>query len=453
MSRASGRRSIPAVEKVLQALGGVDFPRPVVLSIVRRELAALRSAAETCDFDQVLQRLRLALEALGRSRIQPVINGTGVLIHTNLGRAPLGTRLAQSLSMIAAGYCNLEFDLDSGERGRRASYLEHNLAILCGAPAATVVNNCAAALVLVLRLGTSGERKEVIVSRGELVQIGGGFRIPEILQASGAGLREIGTTNMTSLRDYDKAIGPRTALILRVHRSNFFMGGFVQSPSTSELAGLARKRRVLFVEDLGSGAVVQTESQAPIEHEPTPAEVLAQGADLVCFSGDKLFAGVQAGIIAGRAKLVAALKREPFFRALRCDKLILSALQTLVDLYLGGGEGELPLLRMLRVPNEELRARGEKIITSLAGLPVGARLGEAKSQVGGGSLPRSAIPSTTLDLTPQNLELGAFAERLRRAPNPVIGYVSGGRYRLDLRTVFSAQDEALAAAIRGALLK
>jgi L-seryl-tRNA(Ser) seleniumtransferase len=453
MTSKAKLRSIPSVEKVLQALGTSPLPRPVVLTVVRRELASLRSEPNTCEFAEVLEHIRSALDSLYRSRIQPVINGTGVLLHTNLGRAPLGSQVIETLSSIAANYSNLEYDLDSGERGSRATYLEHNLAVLCGTDAATVANNCAAALVLVLRHFTAAERKEVIVSRGELIQIGGGFRIPEILEASGARLREVGTTNITSLKDYDKAIGPETALILRVHRSNFFMGGFVESPSRSDIAALARRRRILFVEDLGSGAVTRTERLAPIEHEPTPAEVLAGGADLVCFSGDKLFAGVQAGIIAGRKKIVAALKREPFFRALRCDKLILSALQTLVDLYLSGLEQRLPLLESLRVPKEELGLRAEKLIASLAGLPVVARVSEGKAQVGGGSLPHSTIPSITLDLAPQNLELAAFATRLRRASPPVIGYLSGGRYRIDLRTVFPQQDEDLCQAIRGALMK
>src|SRR5205814_10564802 len=218
------------------------------------------------------------------------------------------------------------------QRGHRATYLERNLALLCGAEAATVVNNCAAALILVLRHFTV-TKKEVVISRGELIQLGGGFRIPEILEASGAKLREVGTTNKTSLSDYAKNIGKQTALILKVHRSNFFMGGFVESPATEEIAALAKKKRVRFVEDLGSGAMVETETLATIEHEPTPGEVLKRGVDLVCFSGDKLLGGPQAGIIAGKAGQVAALKKEPFFRAVRCDKLILSALQTTVDCY------------------------------------------------------------------------------------------------------------------------
>ncbi|HTC78898.1 MAG TPA: L-seryl-tRNA(Sec) selenium transferase [Terriglobales bacterium] len=445
------RRDIPAVERVLQALGEVDLPRPAVLAIVRRELAALRSEKKVPDFDGVLARIRSSLHALRSARILPVINGTGVIVHTNLGRSPLGPTVVEALQTVAASYNNLEFDLTGGERGGRAAYLEHNLALLCGAEAATVANNCAAALLLMLRHFTSGEQKEVIISRGELIQIGGGFRIPEILEASGAKLREVGTTNKTALSDYSKAVGKQTAMILKVHRSNFFMGGFVESPSTEEIAALAKQKRLTFVEDLGSGAVVETEKITDIEHEPTPAEVLKRGVDMVCFSGDKLLGGPQAGIMAGKEKLVAALKREPFFRALRCDKLILSALETTVDLYLTGRAQEtIPALTMLRASTEELQSRAEKIKVALEALPMKTVIGEGKSQIGGGTLPRSAIPSVTLDLQPLNISVADFAARLRGGSPPVVGYVAAGRFKLDLRTVFPRQDEELFRAIHSA---
>jgi L-seryl-tRNA(Ser) seleniumtransferase len=446
-------RSIPAVERVLQALGEIDVPRPAIVAVVRRELAALRKETAIPDFDGVVARTRSALEALRSSRIQRVINGTGIIVHTNLGRSPLGSAVVETLQSIAANYNNLEYDLGGGERGGRAAYLEHNLALLCGAEAATVVNNCAAALVLALRHFTSQERKEVIISRGELVQIGGGFRIPDILEASGAKLREIGTTNKTGLNDYAKAIGKQTALILKVHRSNFFMGGFVESPSTEEIAALAHKKRLPFVEDLGSGAVLATERLAEIEHEPTPAEVLKRGVDLVTFSGDKLLGGPQAGLIAGKAKLVAALKREPFFRALRCDKLILSALQTTVDLYLtGAAEQALPTLAMLRVSREELQIRARTIMSPLEGCPMKVVIGEGKAQIGGGTLPRSGVPSVTLDLKPLNISLKELAARLRVGTPPVVGYIAGDRFKLDLRTILPGQDEELSQAIRMASL-
>jgi len=452
--KASALRALPAVEKVLQSLGVVDVPRPVVVSVVRRELAGLRAEKEVPDFEAILARIRSSLDALRRSRILPVINGTGVVVHTNLGRSPLGPAVVGTLQAVAANYNNLEFDLTGGERGGRAVYLEHNLALLCGAEAATVVNNCAAALVLILRHFTSGERKEVIISRGELIQIGGGFRIPEILEASGARLREVGTTNKTSLADYRQAIGKLTAMILKVHRSNFFMGGFVESPATEEIAALAKTKRLPLVEDLGSGALVETEKLAELEHEPTPDEALKRGVDLVCFSGDKLLGGPQAGIIAGKARRVAALKHEPFFRALRCDKLILAALQTTVDLYLSDRAADsIPALALLSVSSDKLRARASKIKLALEALPMKTTIGEGKAQVGGGTLPRSILPSITLDLRPLNLSLPQLAARLRAGSPPVVGYIANDSFKLDLRTIFPRQDEELFRAVHQAFQK
>ena len=450
-------RAIPAVEKVLQALGQTDLPRPVVVATVRRELAALRSGRAIPDFDAVAARIRDSLRTLSRGRIQPLLNGTGIIIHTNLGRAPLGPAVIETLREIGSSYNNLEYDLVEGKRGHRAAYLEHNLALLCESEAATVVNNNAAALVLILRQFCAPPKCEVIISRGELVQIGGEFRVPEILEVSGARLREIGTTNKTSLRDYERAVRRETALILKVHRSNFFMEGFVESPSTGEISQLARKKRVLFVEDLGSGAILNTEEMLPPDHEPTPTEVLRQGVDLICFSGDKLLGGPQAGVIAGKGKLVAALKKDPFFRALRCDKLILSALQTTVDLYLKGANAmgdshmDLPVVTMLRLSNEELKRRGEKLVQQLSGLPLKAGVGTGKGQIGGGTLPRAVIPSVTLDVAPQRMALLELSRRLREGNPPLIGYTSGNQFKIDLRTIFPHQDQQLVGALRQAL--
>jgi L-seryl-tRNA(Ser) seleniumtransferase len=481
--RRSDLRSIPAVEKVLLALDETGLPRPTVVAIARRELAALRKLKTIPDFDTVVTLVRETLGELEAARIRPLINGTGILVHTNLGRSPLGTAVIETLSKIGSHYSNLEYGLTQGSRGGRAAYLEHNLALLCGAEAATVVNNNAAALVLILRhfCGFAAEgrrqqqhlplRNEVVVSRGELVQIGGGFRIPEILESSGARLSEVGTTNKTSLADYSRAITSRTALILKVHRSNFFMGGFVESPPTQDIATLARKKRVPFAEDLGSGAIIETQAIPGVEHEPTPAEVLRHGVDLVCFSGDKLFGGPQAGIIAGNAKRIAALKREPFFRALRCDKLILGALETIVDCYLRARDAassqskppipgkhrlnsdrlwsEIPVLAMMRASNDDLRLRAEKIITALAGLPLKATVGIGRAQIGGGTLPRSVISSVTLDLAHATLRPQQVAARLREQSVPVVGYVARDKFKLDLRTVFPEQDTELVSAIRG----
>jgi L-seryl-tRNA(Ser) seleniumtransferase len=447
--KPSRLRAIPSVDKVLQVLGDTGLPRPLVLDVVRRELQVLRAEKTIPGVEAVMARIRGVVLEVRASRMQPVINGTGILVHTNLGRAPLSTDVMAAVSAVALNYSNLEYSLTAGARGSRAAYLEHCLAVLCGAEAATVVNNNAAALVLILRHVCKSAVNEVVVSRGELIQIGGGFRIPEVLESSGAKLREVGTTNQTSLKDYARVLTRQTALILKVHRSNFFMDGFVESPLTQDIAALARKRGILFVEDLGSGAMFETGTVAGLEHEPTPAEVLGHGVDLVCFSGDKLFGGPQAGIIAGNRRLVAALKKEPFFRALRCDKLILSALEATADAYLRGESG-VAVLDMLRVTNDDLRVRAERIVAALDGLPLAARIGAGRAQVGGGTLPRSVIPSLTLDLAHHTLEPQELAARLRDQTIPVIGYIARKTLKLDLRTIFPRQDRDVASAIRGA---
>ena len=464
-------RAIPSVDKVLRALGGTAFPRPVVLDVVRRELVAIRKEKAALDFEAVVSRIRVALRELGASRIQPVINGTGILIHTNFGRAPLGAAAIENLTKIGSNYNNLEYSLTSGERSGRAAYLEQCLALLCGAEAATVVNNNAAALVLILRhfcdfratdtrprsrgkaCPSPTRKNEVIISRGELVQIGGGFRIPEILESSGARLGEVGTTNKTSLQDYARAISSETAMILKVHHSNFYMGGFVESPPTERIANLAEQKRIPFVEDLGSGAVIETQAIEGLEHEPTPAESIRCGVDLVCFSGDKLLGGPQAGIIAGNAKKIAALKREPLFRALRCDKLILSALEATVELYLKKREGiaghmDIPVLAMLQAPIAELRERAEKIVAAFDGLPINAAIGAGHAQVGGGTLPRSTLESVTVELTHAKFKPDEVAARLRENSVPIVGYIGRGKFKMDVRTIFPRQDAEVIKAIR-----
>jgi L-seryl-tRNA(Ser) seleniumtransferase len=447
----SSLRSIPSVDRVLRELGETGVPRPAVVAVVRRVLAAARER-QVAEPSAAIELARGAVDVLRRAKIRPVINGTGIVIHTNLGRSPLGDAVVRALGEVAANYNNLEYNVAGGERGDRAGYLEHNLAVLCGAEAATVVNNCAAALVLTLRHFAKGERPEVVISRGELVQIGGGFRVPEILQASGATLREVGATNKTTLDDYANAVSGRTAMVLKVHRSNFFMGGFVESPPTEQIAELARARKLPFVEDLGTGATFDTATLGGGEHEPTAAEVLAKGVDLVTFSGDKLLGGPQAGVVAGRADLVAKLKKEPFFRALRCDKLILTALQATVDAHLSAdADRDVPILAMMNTPREELQKRAEALARSLTGLPVAASVGTGESQVGGGTMPRTTIPSVTLDLSPKNRSLEEFSARMRLGEPPVVGYIAGGKSRLDLRTIFPRQDGDVTQAIRAAL--
>ncbi|MEP7014798.1 MAG: L-seryl-tRNA(Sec) selenium transferase [Verrucomicrobiota bacterium] len=447
--RITTQRDIPSVTKVLDALGAIDLPRPLIVDLVRRELSKVRTAKNIPELESIVDLVRVSIATLRAGRVQPVINGTGIVIHTNFGRAPLAPETIRAVSETGAGYSNLEFDLTTGERGKRGIYVENAIAVLCGAESAAIVNNCAAALVLIVQHFTRA-KPNVVISRGELVQIGGGFRIGEIIEAAGAKLREVGATNKTTLNDYARAIDRETAMILKVHRSNFFMSGFVESPSSAEIAALARKKRIPFVEDLGSGAIVPSEQLGIEEHEPTPADALKNGADLVCFSGDKLFGGPQAGIIAGTRRFVAALRREPLLRALRCDKLCLAALQSTVDLHLRQSIAEIPALALLQISKDELRARAAAIFSRLRGLPLQISVGRGKAKVGGGTLPRSIMSSITIDIVPGHGSVADFAKVLRASNPPVIGYIGEGRFKLDLRTIFPQQDDLVVDAIRSA---
>lgn len=446
---------IPAVDKVLHALTQRDDVAPLPLALVTGEVrGAVDSLREEVkngrtdvpEFEEFVESSARELDSLYRSRIHPVINGTGVCIHTNLGRSPLSVNAVQGIAGVGQYYNNLELDLDSGERGKRGGFLEKCLATLIGAEAATITNNCAAALILMLKHLANGEKNEAIISRGELVEIGGGFRVPEIMEASGTRLVEVGATNKTSLEDYEKAITPKTGMLLKVHRSNFWMDGFTHEPTTEELVELGNAHGIPVVEDLGSGAMVMTDSLAPIPHEPTAGEVLNRGVDLVCVSGDKLLGGPQAGIIAGRADLVAGIKKEPFFRALRCDKLILTAMQETIIEYLEASEKpELPLVRMLSASVEDdLGPRAEAIIDSLKELE-GFEVGtvETIARCGGGTMPKAEIPSLALDFQSTSMSLAKLAKLLREQPLPVMGYIAEDRFRIDLRTVFPEQDGKL----------
>jgi L-seryl-tRNA(Ser) seleniumtransferase len=432
------RRQIPAVSKVVKQITAADLPRPLVVQTIRQELAQARRAKRASG--DLVEAVQNALDRLRRSRLQPVINGTGIIVHTNLGRIPLAPEALNALVDAGRTYNNLEFDLNSGTRGGRGQYLERALAALCQTEAVCVVNNCAAALVLIVHNFTR-RRSEVIISRGELVQIGGGFRVGEILEAAGATLREVGATNKTTLADYGRAITAKTAMILKVHRSNFFMSGFVASPSTADLAKLARTKKIPIVEDVGSGAVAGSEEFGLREHEPTPIEALRAGVDLVCFSGDKLFGGPQAGIIAGKQRLISALKREPLFRALRCDKLIFAALQATAELHLEKTDNAVPVSNFLRLTVPEMEQRANKIAAQFHDSAVEAKLEPAKSQIGGGALPRSSIESIAIAFRSRKLSADEIARRARNSVPPLIGHVANGAFRIDLRTILPTQDE------------
>lgn len=465
MFMASNHQSLsalPSVEILAKKLSANSpLPRALVTSFVQREINQHRQqilSGETPTREQIELNIEERLTVFASSRLQPVINATGVVIHTNLGRSPLGETAAEKLTTIATGYCNLEFNLPDGNRGPRAGYLETALASLLEAESATAVNNCAAALVLTLRHLCVGEKNEVIVSRSELVEIGGGFRIPEILETSGAKLVEVGATNKTNLNDYAKAITPNTAMILKVHRSNFYIGGFTEEPAVVELAELAHDNGLPLIEDIGSGAMMATDDLAPIDHEPTPQEALRNGIDLVCFSGDKLLGGPQSGIIAGRKDLVAGIKKEPFFRAVRCDKLILTVLQECIDTYLTTrsqkGTHGVPALDFIAEKTAPLTARAESIIEALPQeLQSQCSITDTTARTGGGTMPKSEIPSIAIAIQPAGMSVNKLAKTLRTSNPAIVGTVIENKLHLDLRTVFPHQDQQVCQAITSSLDK
>ena len=448
MSQDEARRSLPGVDRVLEALNPDDLqlPHPMVASAIRRVLGDIRKSGAPTTLDQVLDQVREQLHGLKALQLQPILNGTGIVIHTNLGRSPLSEIQFEHLRPLLTGYTNLELNIVTGKRGKRGDFGERALAMACGAEAATAANNCAAALVLILRaLASNPEKNEVIISRGELVEIGGGFRIPEVMETSGAVLREVGATNKTNVGDYERAITDRTAMILKVHRSNFRIVGFTESAEMRELAKLGKKHGLPVVEDLGSGAMLDTAQIPGLDHEPTPKESIEQGADLVCFSGDKLFGGAQAGIIAGTAKMITTLKREPFFRALRCDKITLALIEKTITSYLSGTAPEsVGTQKLLRIPAQTLRTRAEQILTQL-GNPESISIVETYSSTGGGCMPESQIPSISLRFEGAAKKI---QEHLRHHRPCVIGYIESDAFFLDLRTIFPGQDSVLMDAIR-----
>ena len=387
--------------------------------------------------------VRMRVESIMRPTLFPVINASGVIIHTNLGRAPLSAAAVRATQDVAGVYSNLEYEVVKGERGSRYAHATRLLTRLTGAEDALVVNNNAAALLLVLAAFARG--REVLISRGQLVEIGGGFRIPEIMEQSGARLVEVGTTNRTRIEDYANAISPQTALILKVHPSNFRVIGFAESAALAEMVALSRQHNLLVLDDLGSGALLDTAAFG-LAHEPMPRESLQQGADLVCFSGDKLLGGPQAGIVAGKRELIARLRKHPLTRALRVDKMTLAGLQeTLLHYMKDEATREIPVWRMIAARADRLRERAEAWLSELAGA---WEVIAGQSTVGGGSLPEESLPTFLLAYRVE--APNQFAARLRRSWPPIIARVEDERVLFDPRTVLPEQDAQLLNGIRSA---
>jgi L-seryl-tRNA(Ser) seleniumtransferase len=451
----AGFRSLPSVDRVLlnplAARAAEDLGIQVLTEAARDELtyarAALAAGGPERSFDEIVKSaVRRAYAALTDS-LRPVVNATGVIIHTNLGRAPLSDDAITAMEAVCRGYSNLEFDLEAGERGSRHEHVESLVRRLTGAEAALAVNNNASALLLTLSALAAG--REVIISRGQLVEIGGGFRIPDIMAQSGATLVEVGTTNRTYPRDYENAIRENSAALMRVHSSNFRVSGFTVAVGVGAMAALAHDRAVLLLDDLGSGCLLDTGAYG-LPKEPTPRESLEAGADLVMFSGDKLLGGPQAGIIAGSAELVDRLKRHPLARALRMDKASIAALNaTLLHYVKGEAPSKVPVWRMIAASETGLRRRARSLAR---GIGNGAEAAATRAMVGGGSLPEESLPSWAVAVPNQPLvDVDEIARRLRKAAPAVIGRIERDRLLLDLRTVDRRDDARVRAALRRAL--
>jgi L-seryl-tRNA(Ser) seleniumtransferase len=453
-------RVIPSVEQLRQreAMRALEtrYGRAALVDALRAETSALRDelgagriAAVTLA--DAVERIERGTDARLRAAMRPslvrVINATGVIVHTNLGRAPLSAAALARVQDVAGGYTNLEYDLAAGGRGRRDTHAEKLIARLTGAEAAIVVNNNAAATMLLLAALAQG--REVIISRGELVEIGGGFRVPDVMTQSGAILREVGTTNRTRAADYAAAISERTALILRVHPSNFTVVGFTERPSVEELAALGARFDIPVAEDLGSGWLGGSDSSelpAALRDEPIVSHTIAAGADVVCFSGDKLLGGPQAGILAGRRAALDTIRRHPLMRALRVDKLTYAALEaTLEEHAIGRGVDAVPVHRMLHMTADAIGARAEALAGALAARGWRTRVVDGVSTIGGGSAPGSELPTKLVELSHATLTATQIEHHLRAQDPPVIARIQDDRVVLDLRTVLLEETETLAA--------
>jgi L-seryl-tRNA(Ser) seleniumtransferase len=442
------RRDLPSVSSLLETPGVKllleQHPRRVVVDAVRESVEAARASGGSGRSDQEwLDSISSVIRDASRPSLRRVINATGVVLHTNLGRAPLAESAIRAIEQVAEGFSNLEYDTATGRRGSRYSHCVGLLTTLTGAEDALVVNNCAAAMVLTLN--ALAQRKEVLVSRGELVEIGGSFRIPDIMARSGARLVEVGTTNRTHEDDYRRAITPKTAAIVKVHRSNFVIEGFTADVGVEKLVFIAAEHGLPVIHDLGSGLMLPLDEYG-LSGEPTASTAIASGATLVLMSGDKLLGGPQAGIILGKAAMIARLRKNPLTRALRVDKLTLGALEATLRIYLDPARAlrEIPVLSMLTETVAQIESRARAIAARLESRGVDAEVIVSASSVGGGAFPTVEIPSRAIAIAH---DATAFEERLRRGEPAVIGRIADGRLLLDLRSVQPREDAALTTAI------
>ena len=455
-------QKIPAVDRLLNSpfLAEIltNYPRSLVLKAVHQVLEGIRNAIKSGGFEEpsmlslesVSHLVTKKLVLLDQPSLKPLINATGVVVHTNLGRSILAERALAKFKPLAGAYSNLEYDLQKGERGSRYSHVEGILKEITGAEAGTVVNNNAAAVLV--SLDTLARGREVVVSRGQLVEIGGSFRIPEVMKRSGAQMVEVGTTNKTHLRDYEEVIGPDTALLLKVHKSNYHLIGFTEDVDTVDLVTLAHKNNLPVMEDLGSGCFVDF-SKYGLVKEPTVQEVLAQGVDLVTFSGDKLLGGPQAGIILGRKPLVEAIRKNQLSRALRIDKLTLLALEETLRIYRDEPTAvkEIPTLQMILAPYEQLKSKARRLrrmIGKLDSPNFSLQLADGTSKVGGGALPLLVIPTFLVALVPGRLSANTMEQKLRDYDPPILSRVEKDHVLLDVRTIQDPELKTIAQAIK-----
>ena len=449
-------RDIPSVSAVLDRIDwrSVQLPRQMVVETIRAQLASLRSSARNGQQlptkKEITLKILAEIDRLNRPGLSRVINGTGIVLHTGLGRAPISPKLAADVAREASTYTALEFDLETGKRGERLDHISALLTSLTGAEAALAVNNNAAALILALN--TVADKKEVVISRGQLVEIGGTFRIPDVIEKSGAVMREVGTTNRTHLKDYEKGVNSETAAILYAHTSNYRVEGFTKEVSVAELATVSKKRRIPLIVDLGSGALFDL-GKFSLPSEPVVRDVINSGAGVVTFSGDKLLGGPQAGLVCGKKTLISKLHKNPIYRALRCDKITLALLEWTLRSYTDGSPNSTNLThKLLTTPRTVLRRRGQKLLASLPKTTVrklGITVVDSMVEAGSGSLPVESIESVAFRFNAKNVKPTELAKRFRTQDSTVVGYIKGNRFTIDLKAVLPAQIKDLSGAIQG----